>query len=116
MYHPVKRKFRIVFDCSLKFRDVCLNSELLQGPDLANSLLGILIRFREERIAFLGDIEQMFYRVKVPCEYRNYLRFFWFPHDNLSERPIEYRLTVHVFGAKSSLQAVQITLYNILLK
>ena len=44
----------------------------------------------------------MFYRIKLPCEHRNYLRFFWFPIDNLSEWPIKYWFTVHIFSAKSS--------------
>jgi hypothetical protein len=44
----------------------------------------------------------MFYQVKVPKEQANLLRFFWFNDNALSDEPVEYRLTVHVFGAVSS--------------
>ena len=40
VYHQRKKKIRVVFDCSSKFRGKSLNSELLQGPDLTNQLVG----------------------------------------------------------------------------
>ena len=52
IYHPYKpEKIRVVFDCSAKFRGVSLNSMLYKGPDLTNSLVGVLTRFQEDRIA-----------------------------------------------------------------
>ena len=67
VYHKDKpEKIRIVFDCSAKFRGISLNDCLYQGPDLTNSLIGVLLRFRQERIAIQGDIESMFYQVQVP--------------------------------------------------
>lgn len=100
--HKTKGKLRVVFDCSLKYEGKCLNDELLQGPDLTNSLIGVLLRFRQGQIAISADIEKMFYMVKVPASDRNYLNFFWFSNDNINACPVQYRLTVHVFGAKSS--------------
>ena len=100
--HKQKNKLRIVFDCSLKFKNVSLNDQLLQGPDLTNSLVGVLLRFRQERIAVSGDIESMFYQIKTPTDSSNFLRFLWFANNNLNEEPVQYRLVVHVFGAKSS--------------
>ncbi len=43
-----------------------LNTELLQGPDLTNSLVGVLLRFRQEPIAMMADIKSMYYQVRVP--------------------------------------------------
>jgi hypothetical protein len=66
VYHPHKRdKIRVVFDCSATYENETLNKHLLQGPDMINSLPGILCRFRKERVAFACDIEGMFLQVGV---------------------------------------------------
>ena len=102
VYHPKKpSKIRVVFDCSARFQDTCLNDHLLQGPDLLNSLVGVLHRFRKGKIAIMCDIERMFHRFKVHEPDRNYLRFLWFRDSSMSE-VVEYRMTVHLFGATSS--------------
>lgn len=75
VYHKQKNKIRVVFNCSLRYKGTSLNDLLLQGPDLTNNLLGVLIRFREGKIAFTGDIEKTFYQVKVPKSDSNLLRF-----------------------------------------
>ena len=102
VFHKVKRKIRVVFDCALKYKDVSLNDKLLQGPNLANSLIGVLLRFREGKVAFMADIAKMFYQVKVPQKDQDFLRFLWFPDGDLDQKPAPYRLSVHVFGAVSS--------------
>ncbi|XP_071133077.1 uncharacterized protein [Mytilus edulis] len=103
VYHSQKPdKIRIVFDCSATYMGVSLNKQLIQGPDLTNNLLGVLIRFREEKVAILGDIEAMFHQVKVPPLDRDCLRFFWWPNGNMENEPEQYRMTVHLFGATSS--------------
>lgn len=102
VYHKVKQKLRIVFNCSLKYAGTSLNDKLLQGPDLANNLLGVLLRFRAGEVAMMADIEKMFYQVQVPETQRDFLRFLWFDADNPTSKPVQYRLTVHVFGAISS--------------
>ena len=101
--HPAKpEKLRIVFDCASKFKGISLNDELLQGPDLTNALTDVLIRFRQEVIAFKADIESMFLRVQVPQQQRDFIRFLWWENGN-PEGPIEeYRVTSHLFGAVSS--------------
>ncbi|XP_070548323.1 uncharacterized protein [Ptychodera flava] len=78
VYHPKKQQIRVVFDSSAKYNGVSLNDALLQGPDQMNSLLGILLRFRREQTAVMGDVEQMFHSFHVNKEHRDYLRFFWF--------------------------------------
>jgi hypothetical protein len=69
-------QIRGVFDSSATYENVSLNKVLLGGPDLTNSLLGILLRFREEKVAITADIQQMFYAFKVEERHRNFLRFF----------------------------------------
>ena len=95
-------KIRVVFDCSSSFMGTSLNACLLQGPDLTNSLVGVLTRFREEKVAFMGDIESMFYQVHVPPVQRSYLRFLWWPDGDLEQEMQDYQMTVHLFGAISS--------------
>ena len=51
VYHPKKPgKIRVVFDLSAEYKGKCLNKELLPGPDLANQIIGVLVRFREEHV------------------------------------------------------------------
>ena len=87
--HKQKNKLRVVFDASLKYKGLCLNDVLYQGPDLTNNLLGVLLRFREEKIAVMGDIEKMFYAVKVSDAHKNFLRYYWFPNGDLAKEPVE---------------------------
>ena len=102
-FHPQKPdKVRVVFDCSAKHRDTLLNDQLLQGPDLTNTLVGVLTRFREEPVVLIADIEAMFYQVRVPSADCDALRFLWWPEGNLSEEPEEYEMRVHLFGGASS--------------
>lgn len=95
-------KIRVVFDCSAKYKDVALNTVLLQGPDLTSQLVGVLTRFRENKVAIIGDIEKMFYQVKVIPEHQNYLRFLWWPDGDFTQELAEFKMTVHLFGAVSS--------------
>lgn len=92
----------MVFDCTASFQDVSLNSQLLQGPDLTNTLISVLVRFREEQIVLMVDIESMFYQVQVPDTDADLLRFLWWPNGNLDSPIQEYRMAVHLFGATSS--------------
>lgn len=102
VYHPQKKSLRVVFDCAADFQGVSLNSQLLQGPDLTNTLLGVLVRFREEHVALMADIQAMFHQVKVSEKDVDFLRFLWWPDGDCSKDPIEYRMLVHLFGATSS--------------
>ena len=76
-----------------------LNDQLLASPDLLISLIGILVRFREERIAFCADIEAMFSQVAVQPGDQVVLRFLW---RESSDSPVSvYQFLRHISGAKS---------------
>nr|XP_054607751.1 uncharacterized protein LOC129167238 [Nothobranchius furzeri] len=102
VYHPRKRTLRVVFDCGASYKGSSLNGQLLQGPDLTNSLFGVLTRFRQENIALMTDVQAMFHQVKVSEKHLDFLRFLWWPLGDTSVSPMEYRMTVHLFGAVSS--------------
>lgn len=103
VYHPKKpNQIRVVFDSSAPYDGVSLNDVLLTGPDMNNTLLGVLIRYRKETVAFSADIEQMFYAFLVREEDRNFLRFLWFQDNDLSKNIQEFRMKVHVFGNSPS--------------
>ena len=64
LFHLIKpEKVCVVFDCAAKYRGVSLNNALLPGPDMSNSLVGVLTRFQQERIAVMAKIECMYYQV-----------------------------------------------------
>ena len=44
----------------------------------------------------------MYLNVKVPLKDRGALRIIWWPDDDISKAPTEYRAAVHIYGAKSS--------------
>ena len=90
LYHTKKPdKIRVVFDCSARYQDTSSNDQLLQGPDLTNTFIGVLTRFRQGQFAFMADIESMFYQVNVPVNQRDFLRFVWWPDGDLSQLNIE---------------------------
>ena len=102
VYHKIKKKLRVVFDCSAQYKGISLNDTLLKGPDYMNLLIGILCRFRREPIAFCCDIEKMFYAFHVHVADRNYLRFLWWENGDISKPLKTFRMTSHIFGAISS--------------
>ena len=70
--HPKKPdQIRVVFDCSAVFDNESLNKHLLQGPDLMNALVGVLLRFRKDEVAFTCDVEQMFHSFFVDIQQKD---------------------------------------------
>ena len=103
VYHPKKpEQITVVFDSSAKYQGKSLNRELITGPDLMNSLAGVLIRFPRKDVAAMCDVEQMFHSFLVSPEHRDVLRFLWFKENDLSKPVTEFRMTVHLFGNSPS--------------
>nr|XP_012153196.1 PREDICTED: uncharacterized protein LOC105664201 [Megachile rotundata] len=94
-------KLRVVFDAAAVYHGASLNDALLAGPDMFNSLLGSLLRFRQKRIAFTADIKEMFLQIKIRPEDRFAQHFLWRGMDRTIE-PREYVMTSMIFGATSS--------------
>ena len=92
-----------VFDNSAKYLGTSLNDQLLQRPDLTNSLVGVLSQANPlEQIALMADVEAMCHQVRVRPSDFDALRFLWWPNGNLDNEPKEYLIRVHLFGGASS--------------
>ncbi len=91
----------MVLVCGLGLKGTSLNDQLLQGPNLTNSLLRVLVRFQQQQIAFMADVKAMFHQVKVAAEDTDFLHFLWWQDGDLKQEPVDYRMNVHLFGAVS---------------
>ena len=73
VYHPSKPgKIQIVFDCSAEYDGFSVNKRLLSGPDLPNQIVEILVKFRDDYVAIMADIEGMFYQVFVANQHKKF--------------------------------------------
>ncbi|XP_064637875.1 uncharacterized protein LOC135494055 [Lineus longissimus] len=96
-------KIRVVFDAAATCQGTSLNLNLMTGPDLLNSLFGILQRFRLYRIAMCADVEGMFHMVRVPeTTDADAMRFIWKSDIDAPGPPESYKMLVHTFGATDS--------------
>ena len=84
----------MVFDCTARYKGTSLNDQPLSGPDLINSLLGVLLRFRQEPVSLSSDIETMFHQVMVDPNGIDTLRFIWWPEYDLSKEHVDYTFLV----------------------
>ena len=100
---------RIVFNSSARFQGFARNDYLAKGPSLLNQLLGILLRFRVGRIAFIGDISKMFHAIDIPIEDQITHLFLWRGF-NTHKQPDTYAITVVNMGDRPSTAIAQIAL------
>ena len=56
---------RIALNSSANFHGHVLNEYYAKGPGMLNNLLGVLLRFREEPVAMIGDIAKMFHSINI---------------------------------------------------
>ena len=82
-HHGVHKKtsistpLRIVFNSSASFKGKRINDFWAKGPDMLNSMIGVLLRFREEVVAFQGDISKMYNSVRLKPVEQHTHRFLW---------------------------------------
>ena len=115
----VTTKVRIVYDASSKESKIeaSLNDCLHVGPSLNPLLYNILLRFRENRIALVGDIEKAFLNVEVDEADRDSLRFLWVKDiDSKVHETVVYRFCRVVFGLNASPFLLNATLRHHILK
>ena len=79
------KKFRVVFDCSVKFKGVCVNDFLYKGPSMQNSLVGVLIRFRTYMCTIISDIKKLYYQCVVEESQQDFMRFLWYKGNDFSQ-------------------------------
>lgn len=99
----------IVFNLSRTSQGHRLNDDWLKGPDLLNSLFGVILRFRENEVAVRGDIFQMYHRVLIPKQDRQVHRYLW-RNIETEREPDVYVKTVLTFRDKPATAMVQIAL------
>ena len=55
--------FAFLQEATVEYEGTSLKEELLQSPQLNNSLISVLLQFKKENVAIASDIESMFHRV-----------------------------------------------------
>lgn len=83
-----------MFDCSARFRGTSLNEQVYAGPDRANDLMDVLLRFRRHKYAMTADISEMFLQIGLEEADMAYHRFWHEGND--------YEWTRVLFGENSS--------------
>ena len=99
----------IVFNSSSSYQGHRLNYYWRKGPDMLHDLFGVILRFRENKVALTANISKMSDRVLIPLEDMHVYRF----HGrNLeTDRPPDtYVMNVLTFGEKPAPAMAQIAL------
>jgi Pao retrotransposon peptidase/Family of unknown function (DUF5641) len=90
---------RLVFDAKATYGGVSLNNQIKNTPNRLNDLVLTLMRLRRFEFAVTGDISEMFLRIRMAPEDKEYHRFY---HNGE-----HYQWTRILFGNKSSPNASQ---------
>ena len=92
---------RVVWNLAAIFDGLALNDGLHKGPDLLNSLFTVLLAWRQNKFAIVGDIRKMFNQVQISAADRIYHRFLW-RSGNQDQPPKDYQWKRLPFGDKSA--------------
>ncbi|XP_055543529.1 uncharacterized protein LOC129729072 [Wyeomyia smithii] len=93
-------KTRIVWDAAAKCEGVSLNSMLLKGPHQLVSLLGVLYRFRQFKIAVCSDVKEMFLQILMRQSDKHAQRVLW--RTDPKQKPDIFLVDVVTFGSTCS--------------
>ena len=88
---------RIVFNASATCEGKSLNTESLPGPKLQSDIADILVKFRKEPVALVGDISQMYHQLVLLPDDRPLRRFLWSNFDQSKETEV-YEFIFFVLG------------------
>ncbi|XP_033099500.1 uncharacterized protein LOC117103114 [Anneissia japonica] len=69
--------FRIVFNSSASYHGHILNEYWGKGPDLNNNILAVLLRFRRDNVALVGDTKKIYHSVGISELDQHTHRFLW---------------------------------------
>ena len=61
-----------------------------------------MTRFEQGEVAFMADIEPMYYQVRVPEYQQSLIKFLWWENHNIEEEPPDFAMCAHVFDGVSS--------------
>ena len=102
-------KVRVVFDASAKTTSgTSLNDHLLVGPTVHSSLVDVLLRFRQHKVALTTDVSRMYRAVLLHKEQRDLHRFLW--REDPRQPVKDYRMTRLTFGVSASSFAANMAL------
>lgn len=96
-----KPKMRLVFDAKAVCSGTSLNSQLYVGPDLYNSLVGVLYKLREGEFAVSADVMEMFHQIRIQKDDQKFQCFYWRDGDR-DVKPDVFVMEVMTFGMKCS--------------
>ena len=97
-------KWRVTLDAASKVKGISLNSQLGGGPDGLNSLVGILLRWREQPVVLTGDVTAFFFMIETDDADISAFRYLWF-QDETMEEVRELESNVQIFGANCCVHA-----------
>ncbi|XP_028417883.1 uncharacterized protein LOC114542562 [Dendronephthya gigantea] len=111
----VTTKLRVVYDGSAttEKRNYSLNDCLLTGPNLIPQIFDMLVKFRQNPVGLVADIEKAFLMIGISEEDRDMLRFLWFkdardPHSEI----LKLRFCRLVFGLRPSPAILGATIHH----
>ncbi|GFT61005.1 integrase catalytic domain-containing protein [Trichonephila clavipes] len=96
-------KTRVVYDASSKQgNNLSLNECLISGENLNPILINVVLKFREHKIGFYGDIVRAFLQIQVAEIDRNYLCFLYYDNCDRTQPVTMYHFNRHCFGVTCS--------------